>query len=142
MCFACHFSAGIKDLQAMESEEEIRMSQLHEQLLQLQIGHETASSHGVENRHSKKTGMLSPRPLFCRLQEFVEYADWDPRWATGEQIGDPKRMAESMTPDHRSTRWLQWKHTVADDFVKTLTKGYKKKKGFRKTASSHCEGDS
>ena len=34
VCFACHFSAGIKDLQAMESEQEIRMSQLHEQLLQ------------------------------------------------------------------------------------------------------------
>ena len=86
--------------------------------------------------------MVSPRPLFCRCEEFVEYADGDPRWATGEQIGDPKGMAESMTPAHRSTRWLQWKHTVVDDSVKTLTKGYKRKKGFCKTASSHGEGDS
>ena len=73
--------------------------------------------------------MLSPRPLLCMYEEFVEYADGDPRWGTGEQTGDPKRMAESMTPDHRSTGWLQWKHTVDDDSVKTLTKGYKKKKG-------------
>ena len=51
-------------------------------------------------------------------------------------------MAESMTPDQQSTRWLQWKLTVVDDSVKTLTKGYEKKKGFRKTASSHGEGDS
>ena len=86
--------------------------------------------------------MLSPRPLVCRYQEFVEYADWDPQWAIGEKFGDPKRMAESMTPDHRSTRWLQWKHTVVDDCVTTLTKGYKTKKGLRKTASSHGEGDS
>ena len=56
-------------------------------------------------------------------------------------MGDPKRMAESMAPDLRSTRWLQWKHTVVDDSVKTFTKGYKKKKGFRKTASSHGEED-
>ena len=57
----------------MESEQVIRMSQLHEQLLQSQIGHQTASSHGAEDRHSKKTGMLSPRPLLCRYEEFVEY---------------------------------------------------------------------
>ena len=72
----------------------------------------------------------------------MEYADWDPRWSTGEQIGDAKRMVESMTPDHRSTRWLQWKHNVVDDSVNTLTKGYRNKMGFRKTASSHGEGDS
>ena len=57
-------------------------------------------------------------------------------------MSDAKRMAESMTPDRRSTRRLQWKHIVVDDSVKTLTKGYKKKKVFRKTASSHGEGDS
>ena len=38
----------------MESEEEIWMSQLHEQLLQSQIGHQRASSHGAKDRHSKK----------------------------------------------------------------------------------------
>ena len=79
--------------------------------------------------------MLAPPPLFCRYQEFVEYADWDPRWATGEQIGDLKRMGESMTPDLRSTRWLQWKHAVVDNSVQTFTKSYKKKKDFRQTAS-------
>ena len=50
-------------------------------------------------------------------------------------------MAESMTADLWSTRYLQWKHTMVDDCVKTFTKGYKKKKGFRKTASSHGEED-
>ena len=53
-------------------------------------------------------------------------------------------MAESMTPDHGSACSLQWKDpvdTVVDDSIKTLTKGYKKKKGFRKTVSSHGEGD-
>ena len=39
-CFACHFSAGINVLQAMESEQEIRMSQLQEQLSQSQIDHQ------------------------------------------------------------------------------------------------------
>ena len=60
VCFACHFSAGIKDLQAMESEQEIRMSQLHEHLLQSQIGHRTASSHGAEDKHSKKQVCCRP----------------------------------------------------------------------------------
>ena len=54
VCFAFHFSAGIKVSQAMESEHEIRMSQLHEQLLQSQIDHQTASLHGAEDTHSKK----------------------------------------------------------------------------------------
>ena len=76
----------------MESEQEIRMSQLHEQLLQSQIGHQTASSHGAEDRHSKKQVCCRPAHFLCRYEEFVEY-------------------------------------TVDGDSVKTLTKGYKKKKG-------------
>ena len=48
----------------MESEQEIRMSRLHEQLLQSQIGHQTASSHGTEDRHSKKQVCCRPAH-FC-----------------------------------------------------------------------------
>ena len=48
----------------MESEQEIRRSQLHEQLLQSQIGHRTASSHGAEDRHSKKQVCCRPAH-FC-----------------------------------------------------------------------------
>ena len=60
VCFACHFVARIKNLQAMESEQEIRMSQLHEQLLQSQIGHQMASLHGAKDRHSKKQVRCRP----------------------------------------------------------------------------------
>ena len=82
--------------------------------------------------------MLAPRPLFCGYQELVEYADWHPRWAADDQIRDPKHMATDL----RSTRGLQWKHTVVVNCVKAFTKGYKKKKGFRKTAYSHGEENS
>ena len=63
----------------MESEQGIRMPQLHEQLLQSQIGHQTASSHGAEDRHSKKQ-------VCCRPGHFS--ASMKSLWSTRTGIHD------------------------------------------------------
>ena len=94
VCFGCHFSAGIKDLQAMESEHEIRMSQLHEQLLLLQIGHQTASSHGAEDRHSKKQ-------VCCRPGHFS--AGMKSLWSTRTGMHDGPLAIKSAIPN----TWLR-----------------------------------
>ena len=63
----------------MESEQEIRMSQLHEQLLRSQIGHQTASSHGVEARYSKKQVCCRPGHFAAGMKNF---------WSTRTGIHD------------------------------------------------------
>ena len=74
----------------MESEQEIRMSQLHEQLLQSQIGHQTASSHGAEDRHSKKQ-------VCCRPAHFC--AGMKSLWSTRTGIRDGPLANKSAIPN-------------------------------------------
>ena len=69
----------------MESEQDIQMSQLHEQLLQSQIGHQTASSHGAEDRHSKKQACCRPAH-FCAGMKSL----WSTLWMTTLLRHSPK----------------------------------------------------
>ena len=50
----------------MESEQEIRMSQLHEQLLQSQIGHHTALRMALKTGIPKNRYVVAP-PTFVQV---------------------------------------------------------------------------
>ena len=78
----------------MESEQEIRMSQLPEQLLHSQIGHQTASLHGAAVRHSKKQ-------VRCRPSHFS--AGMKSLWSTRPGIHDGPLANKSAIPN----AWLR-----------------------------------
>ena len=78
----------------MESEQEIQMSQLHDQLLQSRIGHLTASSHGAEDRYSKKQVCRRPG----HFSEGVKSL-----WSTQTGIHDGPRANKSAIPN----AWLR-----------------------------------
>ena len=74
----------------MESQQEIRMSQLHQQLLRSQIDHHTASSHGAKDRHSKKQ-------VCCRPAHFC--AGMKSLWSTRTGIHDGPLANKSAIPN-------------------------------------------